>query len=107
MYSANRLESCRECHSGKKDVKLATAGFISFSQHGTADDFDAYPQIWNADKIMVGLLVGTFAFLWIHTLLWFFRDYNERQQRKGQRPEESRVGQECAGTCSSRGASYH
>lgn len=84
MHLDNRLESCQECHSGRKDVQLATAGFISFSPHGTANDFDAYPEIWIADKTMIGLLVGTFAFFWLHTLLWFYREYKERQQRKSQ-----------------------
>jgi len=84
MHLDNRLESCQECHSGRKDVQLATAGFISFSPHGTADDFDAYPEIWIAEKMMIGLLVGTFAFFWIHTLLWFYREYKERQQRKSE-----------------------
>ncbi len=53
MHAANRLESCQECHSGRKDVPLATAGFVSFSPHGTTDNFDKYPQIWIANQIMV------------------------------------------------------
>ena len=29
---------------------------------------------------MVGLLLGTFSFFWLHTLLWFYREYQERQK---------------------------
>ncbi|MCX7042544.1 MAG: cytochrome c3 family protein [Gammaproteobacteria bacterium] len=84
MHPDNRLESCQDCHSGRKEVALATAGFVSFNPHGTTDNFDKYPQIWIANQIMVQLLVGTFAFFWLHTILWFYREYKERQQRKNQ-----------------------
>jgi cytochrome b subunit of formate dehydrogenase len=81
MNVDNRLEACQKCHNGR-DIPKATAGFVSFSPHGTTDDFSKYPQIWVANKIMVGLLLGTFSFFWLHTLLWFYREYKERQKRK-------------------------
>ena len=84
MHLDNRLEACQKCHSGKKDIPLATAGFVSFSAHGATDDFARYPQIWVANKIMVNLLIGTFTFFWLHTLLWFYREFKERRQRKSQ-----------------------
>jgi len=84
MHLDNRLESCQECHSGRKDIPLATAGFVSFSPHGTSTDFSTYPQIWVANKIMIQLLLGTFGFFWLHTLLWFYREYKERKLRKSQ-----------------------
>jgi cytochrome b subunit of formate dehydrogenase len=82
MHVDNRLEACQTCHSGKQGIPLATAGFVSFSAHGTTDDFARFPQIWVANKIMVNLLIGTFTFFWLHTLLWFYREYKERRQRK-------------------------
>lgn len=84
MHLDNRLESCQECHSGRKDIPLATAGFVSFSPHGKTDDFATYPQIWIANQVMTQLLIGTFAFFWLHTLLWFHREYKERKQRRSQ-----------------------
>jgi len=80
----NRLKTCQKCHTPKKGLPLATAGFVSFSPHGTTDNFAAYPQIWVANKIMVNLLVGTFAFFWLHTLLWFFREFKEHRRRQTQ-----------------------
>jgi cytochrome b subunit of formate dehydrogenase len=80
----NRLETCQKCHSPKKGLPLATAGFVSFSPHGTTDNFSAYPQIWIANQIMVNLLVGTFGFFWLHTLLWFYREFKEHRRRKTQ-----------------------
>ena len=82
MHLDNRLESCQECHSGKKDVPLATAGFVSFSPHGTSDDFVTYPEIWLTTKFMIALLVGVFAFFWVHSILWWYREYMDRKQGK-------------------------
>jgi cytochrome b subunit of formate dehydrogenase len=83
MHIDNRLEACQECHNGKK-AALATAGYVSFSPHAVTDDFAAYPQIWLADKLMKQLLIGTFAFFWLHTILWFFREYKERKLHKAE-----------------------
>jgi len=84
MHVAKRLKSCQECHSGKKDIPLATAGFVSFSPHGVTDDFERYPQLWIANKIMISLLAGVFGFFWLHSLLWFYREYKERRLRMAQ-----------------------
>ncbi len=84
MHVDNRLEACQKCHSGKKDIPKATAGFVSFSPHGTTNDFAHHPQIWIANQIMVNLLLGTFGFFWLHTILWFYREYKERRKRNGQ-----------------------
>jgi cytochrome b subunit of formate dehydrogenase len=82
MHPENRLESCQECHSGKKDVPLATAGFVSFSPHGNSHDFAAYPEIWLTTKFMIALLAGVFAFFWAHSILWWYREYADRKQGK-------------------------
>ncbi|MBK7955798.1 MAG: cytochrome C [Candidatus Accumulibacter sp.] len=84
VHPDNRMKTCRECHNGKKDLPDAPPGFATFQPHGHASDFKRYPEIWIANKIMTQLLVGTFAFFWLHTLLWFYREYRERQQRKSQ-----------------------
>ena len=84
VHPDNRMQTCRTCHNGKKELRDAPPGFASFQPHGRAGDFKRYPEIWIADQIMLQLLVGTFAFFWLHTLLWFYREFKERQQRKGQ-----------------------
>ena len=76
VHPDNRLQTCQKCHTE------ATKGFVTFEPHGTSNDFDRYPQIWLASKLMLQLLVGTFAFFWTHTALWFYREYKDRQQRK-------------------------
>ncbi|HUJ85743.1 MAG TPA: cytochrome b/b6 domain-containing protein [Burkholderiales bacterium] len=76
VYPANRLETCQKCHQG------ATAGFVTFEPHGNAHDFKHYPYLWLAARFMVALLAGVFAFFWTHMLLWFYREYRDRQERK-------------------------
>jgi cytochrome b subunit of formate dehydrogenase len=82
VHADNRLKTCRSCHNGKKDLAEAPAGFATFQPHGTTDDFARYPQMWIGYQIMVQLLVGTFGFFWLHTLLWFYREYQDRRQGK-------------------------
>ena len=84
VHADNRMKTCKSCHSGKKELAEAPAGFISFQPHGDHHDFNKYPEIWIAFQIMVQLLVGTFGFFWLHTLLWFFREYKERKLRMSQ-----------------------
>jgi cytochrome b subunit of formate dehydrogenase len=79
----NRLETCRSCHNPKKGLPDVSPGFASFQPHGNTHDFDKYPQLWFAFQLMAGLLIGTFAFFWLHTALWFYREYKDRQARGG------------------------
>jgi cytochrome b subunit of formate dehydrogenase len=73
---ANRLETCRKCH------KQANENFVSFQPHGNAHDFHKYPQIWITTQFMVGLLAGTFAFFWVHLVLWLYRETQDRKAGK-------------------------
>ena len=82
MHLDNRLEACQKCHDGDR-LPEATIGFVSFSPHAT-NDFEKHPQIWIANFVMVNLLLGTFTFFWVHTILWFFREYRERRKRASQ-----------------------
>jgi cytochrome b subunit of formate dehydrogenase len=84
VHINNRLKTCQSCHSGKQELALAPAGFATYQPHGHAGDFDKYPQIWVSWQIMLQLLVGTFAFFWLHTLLWFYREFKERREKAGQ-----------------------
>jgi len=73
VHINNRLETCQTCH------EEATEGYITFQPHGTTHEFEKYPQMWLASKGMIGLLLGTFAFFWLHSALWFFREYQDRK----------------------------
>ncbi|NKE67186.1 cytochrome C [Ramlibacter sp. RBP-2] len=79
----NRLETCRSCHNPKKGLPDVSKGFASFQPHADAGDFNRYPQVWAAWQLMSGLLIGTFGFFWLHTILWFYREWKERKARGG------------------------
>ena len=80
----NLIKTCRQCHNAEiPGMYDAPEGFASFQPHGFSE-LKRYPQIWIATQIMTQLLIGTFAVFWLHTILWFYREYRERQQRKNQ-----------------------
>ncbi|HJW11659.1 MAG TPA: cytochrome C, partial [Albitalea sp.] len=74
IHLDNRLKTCQKCH------KEATAGFVSFQPHANSHDFTKYPQVWLSTKFMGGLLLGTFAFFWVHLLLWLYREVQDRRR---------------------------
>lgn len=81
IHPDNLLKTCKQCHDGKKRP-LATAGFITFGPHANSHDFTKYPQVWIATKFMVALLLGVFAFFWLHSGLWYYREWQDRKVRK-------------------------
>jgi cytochrome b subunit of formate dehydrogenase len=84
VHPKNRLKTCQKCHSDKKPgMHDATPGFLSFAPHATGDDFKKYPQMWIASKFMVGLLIFVFAFFWLHSGLWYYREWKDRKEGKG------------------------
>lgn len=81
VHLDNRLETCEECHDGKK-IPEATESFLSFGPHANSHDFEKYPQVYIAAKFMHGLLLFVFAYFWAHSLLWWWREYRDRKARK-------------------------
>lgn len=76
VHPDNRLKTCQKCHTN------ASKGFVSFSPHATTHDFERYPQVWIVSRFMWALLAGVFAFFWLHTGLWWYREAKDRQARK-------------------------
>lgn len=81
VHPDNRMKTCTKCHDGKKLPK-ATAGFASFAPHANAHDFAKYPQMYVATKFMIWLLIGVFAFFWLHSGLWYYREWQDRKAGK-------------------------
>jgi cytochrome b subunit of formate dehydrogenase len=80
VHPDNRMKTCQKCHDGTKPgIPLATAGFASFAPHANAHDFDKYPQVYVVTKFMIWLLIGVFAFFWLHSALWYYREWRERK----------------------------
>ncbi len=83
VHEKNRLKTCQQCHNDKKPgMTMATEGFVTFGPHAHGNDFKKYPQMWIATQFMVALLIGVFAFFWLHSGLWYYREWQDRQQGK-------------------------
>jgi cytochrome b subunit of formate dehydrogenase len=78
VHPDNRMKTCQKCHDGKKLPK-ATEGFKTFAPHANAHDFAKYPQVYVVTKFMIALLIGVFAFFWLHSALWYYREWQERK----------------------------
>jgi cytochrome b subunit of formate dehydrogenase len=83
VHPKNRMKTCMKCHNDKKPgMKDATPGFASFGPHANTHDFGKYPEMFVAGKFMVALLIGVFAFFWLHSGLWYYREWQDRRQGK-------------------------
>jgi len=67
-----RVETCRKCH------ERANEQFAKYRPHGTTSNLDEYPDLWLLGKGMGALILLVLAFSYIHSMLWWWR---EKQQR--------------------------
>ena len=72
----NVVGTCQKCHPG------ATRRFAGYLTHATHHDPEKYPWLFWTFWGMTGLLLGTFVFGGVHTLLWLPRALQMRKQRK-------------------------
>jgi cytochrome b subunit of formate dehydrogenase len=76
VNTANVQNVCKECHA------KATPLFAKYYSHGSHSDREHYPILYWTFMGMSGLLIGTFAVFWIHSLLWMFRGFVENREKK-------------------------
>ncbi|MBA4387220.1 MAG: hypothetical protein C0404_04510 [Verrucomicrobia bacterium] len=67
LSATNIVQTCKQCHPG------ATKGFTGYMPHADPLDRKNYPILYLVFVGMTALLVGTFAFFGLHTVLWLFR----------------------------------
>jgi hypothetical protein len=72
---AKLVTTCRQCHPG------ATAKFAEFHPHADPANKERFPRLYYSYLFMTALLVGTFGFFGLHTLLWLARSLIERLRR--------------------------
>ncbi|MDX1699426.1 MAG: cytochrome c3 family protein, partial [Melioribacteraceae bacterium] len=79
----NVIETCKSCHpnSNKK--------FVGYLTHATHHDQDKYPYLYYTFWAMTTLLVGTFTFFGIHTLLWFPRALKEKKKHQANKQKNN------------------
>jgi len=76
LHPENLIARCGQCHEN------SSAQFVKFYAHGNMHDQQNYPILYYTYVAMTGLLLGTFAVFWIHTLLWLFRGFVENREKK-------------------------
>lgn len=89
LSRANIVETCAQCHPG------ANRRFAGYLTHATHHDPVKYPALFYAFWGMTTLLVGTFGFFGIHTLMWFPHSLREirrkRQEAQTRGPQPAMV----------------
>jgi len=83
IATANLVATCRQCHPA------ATPKFTEFQPHADPTNRARFPGLYYSWLFMTLLLVGTFSFFGLHTLLWLPRSLAERlgRRRSGAPPE--------------------
>jgi len=69
----NVVQTCQKCHPG------ANRRFAGYLTHATHHDPDKYPILFFVFWGMTALVIGTFTFSGIHTLLWLPRAWEMRK----------------------------
>jgi cytochrome b subunit of formate dehydrogenase len=67
LYGSNKLRTCQKCHP------TATAGFTKYIAHADHTDRQLYPALYWVFVFMTTIVLGTFLFFGVHTVLWFSR----------------------------------
>jgi cytochrome b subunit of formate dehydrogenase len=75
LISEGRLvETCGKCHPG------ANTNFVQWIPHATHNDPEREPVLYGTFVLMTGLLVSVFGVFWLHTFLWWRKDYWEKRE---------------------------
>ena len=76
VNSVNLTTTCKQCHDNAGD------GFSKFIAHADPGNSEKYPMLYWVTIFMNSLLAATFLFFWVHSLLWVFRGYAEKKQKR-------------------------
>jgi cytochrome b subunit of formate dehydrogenase len=75
LISQERLvETCGKCHPG------ANVNFVQWLPHATHNDPEQEPVLYGVFVIMTTLLVSVFGVFWLHSVLWWRKDYWEKRE---------------------------
>ncbi len=98
LSRANIIETCKSCHPN------SNRKFVGYLTHATHHNKAKYPYLHGTFWFMSGLLICTFGFFGIHTLLWVPRAAYER--RKNTKAEKQKRDAVSAGAAASAGKTY-
>ncbi len=67
LSSAQRMKTCKACHL------YATTNFLDFDPHADHTDPEKNPLLYWVYVTLMTLLISTFGFFGVHSILWFMR----------------------------------
>jgi cytochrome b subunit of formate dehydrogenase len=76
ISDARLVETCGKCHPG------ANTNFVMWLPHATHNDPEQEPVLYGVFIIMTTLLVSVFGTFWLHSLLWWRKDYWEKREMR-------------------------
>lgn len=82
LSRANVIETCKTCHPN------SNRKFVGYLTHATHHNKSKYPYLFYTFWFMTALLVGTFSFSGLHTILWLPRALRERRKNGQHRHKE-------------------
>lgn len=85
INKANLVNTCSQCHSN------ATISFVKYNPHAEDHDRKNFTALYWTRIAMTGLLIGTFLFFWIHSMLWALRSFIEKQKNKNDLLKEANL----------------
>lgn len=74
VNAANLTATCAQCHT------RSSVGFAKFIPHAEPSNRSKYPVLFWVSLSMNILLIGTFLFFWVHSLMWAFRGFVEKKR---------------------------
>jgi cytochrome b subunit of formate dehydrogenase len=75
LISQERLvETCGKCHP------RANTNFVQWLPHATHNDPEREPVLYGVFLVMTTLLVSVFGVFWLHSILWWRKDYWEKRE---------------------------
>jgi cytochrome b subunit of formate dehydrogenase len=74
ISDARLVETCRKCHP------RANTNFVMWLPHATHNDPEQEPVLYAVYVIMTTLLVSVFGVFWLHSFLWWRKDYWEKRE---------------------------
>ncbi|MBF0501303.1 MAG: hypothetical protein HQM09_14280 [Candidatus Riflebacteria bacterium] len=72
----NVVATCKKCHQN------ANRQFVGYLTHATHHNAGKYPALFLTFWAMTMLLIGTFGFFGVHTLLWLPKSFARLKQKK-------------------------
>lgn len=77
LSATNVVDTCKKCHEN------ANMSFTKYLPHADYTDKKHYPILYYVYVAFTGLLIGTFALSWTHSLLWLIRGLIDKRKKGG------------------------